>query len=30
MKENLGIIILENAQDLGSKVTKHINKIRKI
>ncbi len=29
MKENLGIIILENASILGSKVTKHINKIRK-
>ena len=29
MKENLGIIILENAKNLGSNVTKHINKIRK-
>ena len=29
MKENLGIIILENAKSLGTEVTKHINEIRK-
>lgn len=29
MEKNLGIIILENACELGSKVTEHINKIRK-
>ena len=29
MKENLGIIILDNIKNLGEEVTKHINEIRK-